>query len=65
MFALIGFFFTHVILVVSTGFFNNMRSMLSGRYRLGHHEGRAREAPSFPCEAAARSLSGCSSITNG
>ncbi len=39
MLALIGFFFTHVILVLSTGFLNNMRSMISGRYRLGHHEG--------------------------
>ncbi len=40
MLALIGFFFTHIILVLSTGFFNNMRSMISGRYRLGHHEGQ-------------------------
>ncbi len=39
MLALIGFFFTHVILVLSTGFLNNMRSMISGKYRLGHHEG--------------------------
>jgi len=39
MAALIGFFFTHIVLVLSTGFLNNMRSMITGRYRLGHHEG--------------------------
>jgi thiosulfate reductase cytochrome b subunit len=39
MVALVGFFFTHLILVLTQGFFNNMRSMLSGKYRLGHHEG--------------------------
>ncbi len=39
MLALIGFVLTHVILVLSTGFINNMRSMLSGWYRLGKDEG--------------------------
>ena len=39
MIAFIGFFFGHVFLVVSTGFFNNMRSMIAGTYRLGKHEG--------------------------
>jgi thiosulfate reductase cytochrome b subunit len=39
MVALIGFVLTHVILVLSTGFINNMRSMLSGWYRLGKDEG--------------------------
>jgi len=39
MAALLGFFFTHIILVLSTGFVNNMRSMLDGKYELGHHEG--------------------------
>ena len=38
-FALTGFIVTHLILVLSTGFFNNMRSMISGKYRLGKHEG--------------------------
>jgi len=39
MVALVGFFFTHIILVLSTGFLNNMRSMLTGEYRLRHDEG--------------------------
>ena len=39
MLALIGFVLTHVTLVLSTGFINNMRSMLSGWYRLGKDEG--------------------------
>ncbi|MDQ2857637.1 MAG: cytochrome b/b6 domain-containing protein [Candidatus Eremiobacteraeota bacterium] len=39
MLALIGFVFGHVFLVVATGFFNNMRSMVAGTYRLGPHEG--------------------------
>jgi thiosulfate reductase cytochrome b subunit len=39
MLALIAFFFGHVFLVVSTGLFNNMRSMIAGTYRLGKHEG--------------------------
>ena len=39
MVAIIGFTFGHVFLVVATGFFNNMRSMLAGTYRLGKHEG--------------------------
>jgi thiosulfate reductase cytochrome b subunit len=39
MLAFIGFFFGHVFLVVSTGFLNNMRSMIAGSYRLGEHEG--------------------------
>jgi thiosulfate reductase cytochrome b subunit len=37
--ALLGFTFGHVFLVVSTGFFNNMRSMTIGSYRLGKNEG--------------------------
>jgi len=37
--ALIAFTFGHVFLVVSTGFFNNMRSMTLGTYRLGKNEG--------------------------
>lgn len=39
MLALIAFTIGHVFLVVSTGFFNNMRSMTAGTYRLGKHEG--------------------------
>jgi thiosulfate reductase cytochrome b subunit len=39
MLAFIGFFFGHVFLVVSTGLVNNMRSMITGAYRLGPHEG--------------------------
>ena len=39
MLAIIGFTIGHVFLVASTGFFNNMRSMLAGTYRLGKHEG--------------------------
>jgi thiosulfate reductase cytochrome b subunit len=37
--ALVGFTLGHVFLVVSTGFFNNMRSMTLGTYRLGKNEG--------------------------
>jgi thiosulfate reductase cytochrome b subunit len=36
---LTGYFATHMILVVSTGFYNNMRSMITGWYRLGEHDG--------------------------
>jgi thiosulfate reductase cytochrome b subunit len=39
MLLLVGFFFGHVFLVASTGLFNNMRSMITGTYRLGKHEG--------------------------
>ena len=40
MVLLLGFVATHLMLVVSTGFVNNLRSMLDGRYRLGEHEGQ-------------------------
>lgn len=39
MLALIGFFITHVILVTTTGVFNHLRSMATGWYRLGAHDG--------------------------
>jgi Ni/Fe-hydrogenase b-type cytochrome subunit len=39
MLALIAFTFGHVFLVISTGFFNNMRSMLLGTYRPSKYEG--------------------------
>jgi len=39
MVGLIGFVFVHVTLVFSTGVVNNIRSMLTGRYKLGPHEG--------------------------
>jgi thiosulfate reductase cytochrome b subunit len=39
MVALIGFFATHIVLVLSTGFLNNMRSMTLGTYRLRKGEG--------------------------
>jgi thiosulfate reductase cytochrome b subunit len=39
MLALIGFFATHIVLVISTGFVNNMRSMILGTYRLRQGEG--------------------------
>jgi thiosulfate reductase cytochrome b subunit len=35
----IGYFATHLILVLATGFWNNMRSMITGWYRLGEHDG--------------------------
>jgi len=38
MLALIGFFVAHVLLVMTTGVFNHLRSMLTGWYRLGSHE---------------------------
>jgi thiosulfate reductase cytochrome b subunit len=39
MVALIGFLGVHLVLVASTGVFNNLRSMTLGTYRLGKHEG--------------------------
>lgn len=38
-FALVGFFGVHLVLVATTGFANNMRSMIAGWYRPGAHEG--------------------------
>ncbi len=38
-FAFFGFFFMHLFLVLSTGVFNNLRSMITGRYRMGDHDG--------------------------
>jgi thiosulfate reductase cytochrome b subunit len=38
-FALLGFLAVHLTLVLSTGFFNTMRSMLTGEYKPGKHEG--------------------------
>jgi thiosulfate reductase cytochrome b subunit len=39
MLALLGFVGVHLTLVASTGLINNLRSMVTGRYRLGKHEG--------------------------
>ena len=39
MLALLGFFVTHVILVATTGVLNHLRSMVTGYYRLGAHDG--------------------------
>jgi len=39
MLLLIGFFATHIMLVATTGVFNHVRSMITGRYRLGAHDG--------------------------
>jgi thiosulfate reductase cytochrome b subunit len=39
-FAFIGFFVMHMVLVLSTGFWNNIVSMITGKYRLGKHEGQ-------------------------
>lgn len=39
MVALIGFFATHMILVLTTGVVNHLRSMVTGYYRLGAHDG--------------------------
>lgn len=39
MLALLGFFAVHVCLVATTGAWNHLRSMLTGRYRLGAHDG--------------------------
>lgn len=38
MIALIGFFATHLMLVLTTGVFNHLRSMLTGWYKLGPNE---------------------------
>jgi thiosulfate reductase cytochrome b subunit len=34
-FSLLGFVFVHVIMVLVSGFLNNMRAMITGRYRIG------------------------------
>lgn len=39
MLALCGFFAAHVVLVFTTGAMNHLRSMVTGRYRLGAHDG--------------------------
>lgn len=39
MVLLLGYFATHMVLVLSTGFLNNMRSMISGWYVLKEHDG--------------------------
>lgn len=39
MIALIGFFVVHLILVATTGVWNHLRSMVTGKYRLGAHDG--------------------------
>src|SRR5579884_1505260 len=39
MLALIGFFVTHVVLVATTGVMNHLKSMVTGYYRLGAHDG--------------------------
>jgi thiosulfate reductase cytochrome b subunit len=39
MVALIGFFLTHIVLVSTTGVLNHLRSMITGYYRLGAHDG--------------------------
>jgi thiosulfate reductase cytochrome b subunit len=36
---LIGYFGTHLVLVLTTGFWNNMRSMITGWFVLGKHDG--------------------------
>jgi len=38
-FSLIGFFCIHIFQVATQGFFNQMRSMITGWYRPGEHEG--------------------------
>lgn len=39
MVALIGFFAVHLVLVATTGVLNHLRSMITGRYALGAHDG--------------------------
>ncbi len=36
---LIGYFFVHLTMVVTTGMWNNLRSMFTGWYVLGEHDG--------------------------
>jgi thiosulfate reductase cytochrome b subunit len=36
---LLGYFATHLVLVLTTGVWNNMRSMITGWYTLGEHDG--------------------------
>jgi thiosulfate reductase cytochrome b subunit len=39
MLLLIGYFLTHMVLVFATGAWNNIRSMVTGWYTLGEHDG--------------------------
>ena len=39
MVLLLGYFATHLTLVLTTGFWNNMRSMITGWFVLGKHDG--------------------------
>ena len=39
MIALCGFFAAHVMLVTTTGLRNHITSMITGRYKLGAHDG--------------------------
>jgi thiosulfate reductase cytochrome b subunit len=39
MVLLIGYFATHMVLVFSTGAWNNIKSMITGWYRLKEHDG--------------------------
>nr|MDQ6931305.1 cytochrome b/b6 domain-containing protein [Candidatus Eremiobacteraeota bacterium] len=39
MIMLIGFFLTHISLVATQGVFNQMRSMVTGWFKLGSHDG--------------------------
>jgi thiosulfate reductase cytochrome b subunit len=39
MLLFIGYFATHMVLVVTTGAWNNIKSMVTGYYRLGKHDG--------------------------
>ncbi|HXF34957.1 MAG TPA: hypothetical protein VN603_10320, partial [Candidatus Acidoferrales bacterium] len=35
----LGYFVTHMILVFATGAWNNLKSMITGSFRLGKHDG--------------------------
>ena len=37
---LVGFFFLHIGLVLVSGVFNNLRSMITGRYAIRPEEGK-------------------------
>lgn len=39
MLLFVGYFATHMILVLATGAWNNLRSMVTGHFRLGPHDG--------------------------
>ncbi len=54
-FALLGFLVVHVAMVLLTGVFNNMRSMITGWFDIGE----AKDGETTPCVSDATAAAGC------